>query len=111
MGTINRAMWKSFSNISAGKYSKIRNFVSHPVDNKRKLYFFADAPHILKNLRTALINNKVITLPDELQKSNKLSSCTVQFSHLTELVDIQENLYFKLAPKLNKTVINLTLIR
>lgn len=41
-GGVNRAMWRTFSHISASKYSKIQNSISHPIDNRRKLFFFAD---------------------------------------------------------------------
>lgn len=108
MGAVNRGMWKAFSNISAGKHAKINNSVTHPIDKKRKLFFFADAAHLIKNLKAALMNNKVIILPQQLVKSNTLSSDIVQFTHLEDLVNIQENLLFKLAPKLNKDVITPT---
>lgn len=39
MGAVNQAMWKAFGNISAGRYFLINNFIIHPVDNKRKLFF------------------------------------------------------------------------
>lgn len=78
------------------------------MDTNRKLYFFADAPHLLKNLRTAIINNKLIALPEQFIQTHQLSSCVVQFSHLEELIQEQENLDFKIAPKLNKEVIKLT---
>ncbi|KYN12957.1 hypothetical protein ALC57_14869 [Trachymyrmex cornetzi] len=69
---------------------------------------YSDGSHLLKNLRTALLNNKIIVMPDQFKKSNNLSLCTVQYSHFEELVDIRENLYFKLAPKLNRNVMQLT---
>lgn len=50
MGGVNRAMWRAFSHISAGKYSNIQNAISQPIDDTRKLYFFADTPHLMKNL-------------------------------------------------------------
>lgn len=59
MGSINQAMWRAFSNIGVHRHSLICNSVSHPMDGNRKLFFFADAPHLLKNLRTAIINNKL----------------------------------------------------
>lgn len=108
MGSVNQAMWRAFSNISAGRYSKIVNSVPHPNDNTRKLFFFADAPHLIKNLRSSLINNKVIMLPDQFKNSNQLSSNIVQFIHLEELVNEQENLILKLAPKLNREILTPT---
>lgn len=107
MGAANQSMWKVFGNISATKHSKIKNSMPHLLDNNRKLFFFADAPHLLKNLRTALVNNKIITLSENFAEMNKLSSCIVKCSHIEELVAEQENI-FKLAPKLNRETITLT---
>lgn len=39
---------------------------------------------------------------------NKLSSCIVKCSHIEELVAEQENIIFKLAPKLNRETTTLT---
>lgn len=108
MGGVNQAMWKAFENISANKYSIIKNSVPHPLDNNRKLFFFADAPHLLKNLRTALVNNKIIILPQNFAEMYELSSCIVKCSHVEELVAEQENLTFKLAPKLDSQVVTIT---
>lgn len=47
-------------------------------------------------------------LPDQFKNSNQLSSNIVQFTHLQELVNEQENLILKLAPKLNKEIITPT---
>lgn len=85
MGSTNQVIWRAF-NIGLHRHSTIRNSVSHPMDNTRKLYFFADSPHLLKNLRTAIINNKLIALPDKFVQTHKLLSCVVKFSHLEELV-------------------------
>lgn len=65
MGPINLSMWKAFENISCSRYSKINNSIPHPINNARKLFFIADAPHLLKNLKASLLNNKVIELPQK----------------------------------------------
>lgn len=39
MGPVNQAMWKTFGNISSGKFSLIHNSICHTVDNKRKIFF------------------------------------------------------------------------
>lgn len=101
MRPVNQSIWKAFGNISSGKFSLIRNSICHPIDNKRKLFFFADAPHLLKNLRSCLENNKIIQLPETFVHTHKLSSSIVKFKHLSELVELQENSIFKLTPKLN----------
>jgi len=79
--------------------------VSHPVNPQRKLFFFADGPHLLKDLRTALINNKSVIFPPNYVETLNISSSIVQCSHLEELVAEQENIFFKFAPKLNKDIL------
>ena len=85
-------MWRAFG-INTHKYSTIQNSVPHPVNQQRRLYFFADSLHILKNLRTSLINNKNIILLSNYVETLNLSSAIVQCSHLEELVAEQENVF------------------
>lgn len=108
MGPVNLSMWKAFGGIVSGKYTKIRNSIVHPVDNKRKLMFIADAPHLYKNLKASLLNNKVMELPTTFVQTYNLSQPIVKYEHLNELIDIQENLQFKLIPKLRKQDITCT---
>lgn len=108
MGGVNQAMWRSFENISASRYGEIINSISHPVDDSRRLFFFADGPHLLKNLRVCLINNKIILLPEKFIETLELSSDIVQFEHLKELVAEQKDYHFKLVPKLHENVIKTT---
>lgn len=101
MGPVNLAMWREFGNIGYNRNLKlIRHYIPHPVDNNRKLFFIADAPHLLKNLRTSLLNNKIIELPTEFLKTHNLSYPVVKCEHVNELIDIQENLQFKLIPRI-----------
>lgn len=60
IGPLNLGMWNAFDGIFANRNSAIRNCIVHPVDSNRKLMFMADAPHLLTNLRAALLNNKLI---------------------------------------------------
>lgn len=107
MDASNQRIWRAFG-INTHKYSNIQNSVPHFIDPQRKLYFFADGPHLLKNLRTALINNRSIILPSNYAESLNLSSTIVQCSHLEDLVAEQENMFFKFAPKLNKDILTTT---
>lgn len=102
MGPVNLSMWRAFGGIGSNRYSDIRNCIPHPVDSNRKLFFIADAPHLLKNLKSALLNNRIIELPTTFVNIHSLSSAVVECAHLDELVDIQENLHFKLIPKIRK---------
>lgn len=102
MGPVNLSMWRAFENIVCSRYSKIGNCIPHPIDNTRKLFFIADAPHLLKNLKATLINNKIIELPQKFVQTYNLSSSITKCEHLYELIDIQENLQFKFTPKISK---------
>ncbi|EZA48115.1 THAP domain-containing protein [Ooceraea biroi] len=102
MGPLNLSMWRAFGGIFANRNSAIRNSIVHPLDSNRKLMFIADAPHLVKTLRAALLNNKSIELPPQVVKAFNLSDPVVQCDHLTELLDIQENLQFKLIHKIKK---------
>lgn len=108
MGGVNQGMWKAFGNISASKHSRIQNSVPHPIDNNRKLFFFADAPHLYKNLRAALIKHRIITLPQNFVHIHKISSYLVQCPHVEDLVAEQQNVTFKLIQKLDHETVTLT---
>lgn len=103
MGSVNLGMWRAFGGIISNRNSKIRNSIVHPIDNKQNLFFIADAPHLLKNLKASLLNNKIIELPMEFVQTHNLSQPFVKFQHLNDLVKIQENLQFKLIPKVKKS--------
>lgn len=102
MGPVNLSMWRAFGGISYNRHSQIRHYIPHPVDNNRKIFFIADAPHLLKNLKAALLNNKVMELPAKFLETYKLSHAVVKCDHLNELIEVQENLQFKFIPKIKK---------
>lgn len=88
MGPVNLAMWKAFGGIFFKRNLKSRYFIPHPIDNNYKLFFIADAPHLLKNLRTSLLNNKIMELPITFLKTYNLSYPVVKCEHISELIDI-----------------------
>ena len=57
MGSANRAMWRSF-NISWNKEPV--SSCPHPVASGRRLHFLADVPHLIKNLKSALVMHNII---------------------------------------------------
>ncbi|KAH7974720.1 hypothetical protein HPB49_018445 [Dermacentor silvarum] len=63
MGSANQALWKLFG-ISVGKHSRPTTSCPHPCDPQRKLWFMADVPHLLKNLRNHLTKGQLIYLPE-----------------------------------------------
>lgn len=101
IGPVNRAMWKSFG-ISVNRESTI-NFIPHPIEENRKLFFLADAPHLLKNLKSSLLSNKIISIPETFRNAYNIEFPIVKSKHLDELLELQENFKFKLIPKLNIT--------
>lgn len=42
MGPVNLSMWRAFGGIGSNRYSEIRNYILHPVNSNRKLFFIAD---------------------------------------------------------------------
>lgn len=105
MGPANQAMWNAYG-INASRYSTISNSCTHPYDEKRQLYFYADAPHAFKNLKTAFLNSSVITIPNDFVIFYKLPTDTVDKNYVYELFDKDEGLELKLAPKLTKQSLN-----
>lgn len=99
MGACNRAMWNSFG-INCGRLQKLKTSVQHPSNTKSKLYFLADAPHVIKNLKAAMVNGQDVVLPDWVVTENSLPSNIVSASHLQMLLDFQKDLQLKLSPGL-----------
>ena len=52
MGSVNRTMWRSFG-VICGTHCRTVNKIQHPCDAKRWLYFLADVPHVIKNVKAA----------------------------------------------------------
>lgn len=98
MGSINQAMWRAFG-IGVSRYSTINNSIPHPSNVNRRLFFLADA-HLLKNLKNCLINNKLFIIPENIVHDNNINFSDVQYDHLRELLEIQENMVFKLTRKI-----------
>lgn len=59
----------------------------HPCANgpDQQLYFIADAPHVLKNLRGHLVRGQLIFIPDKIMKRNKLQTPEVSLSYVREV--------------------------
>ena len=101
MGACNRTMWNSFG-ICCGRMMKTVNRISHPCSSQKELSFLADAPHLMKNLKAALVNGQNITLPDWIVTELGLSCNTVTASHLRTLLTFQSNMQLKISPGLTK---------
>jgi hypothetical protein len=99
MGASNRAVWK-VAGIVANR-DRVQSSIPHPSYPEQDLYFFADIPHLLKNIRNCLLVNDIL-LPNETVKEFELRSKTVSISHIRKLIEIQEKSNFKLAPSLSR---------
>lgn len=104
MGAANQSMWRQFGIVS-GKNSILQNYILNPVDPARKIYFIADVPHLLKNIRQCLQSNTVINIPEQIRDKYKLPSTVVDCNHIKELHDFDHTNDLKLVPKLTKDVI------
>ena len=71
----------------------------HPADPTKKLTLLDDPPHIVKNLRGALLKHKIYLSAETVQKAKLPSNC-VSIDHVKALVDYQEPLILKIAPYL-----------
>ncbi|KAI9522402.1 hypothetical protein NQZ68_036318 [Dissostichus eleginoides] len=52
-------------------------WTAHPVKPHQHLYFMPDVPHVVKNLKSALVNGHVITIPQDVVDKEKLPSSVV----------------------------------
>lgn len=105
MGPGNVGFWKLLG-ISTGRFSKVKNYIIHPVDPNRHLYIIADPPHVFKNLKQALITNEVITVPNNLVLKYNLPTNKIELKHFYELINVQEESELVLTPKLQKNDID-----
>ncbi|KAM7311300.1 hypothetical protein ISCGN_008207 [Ixodes scapularis] len=105
MGGGNQALWRAYG-ILVGKHSKETCYANHPCDPARRLYFVADVPHLLKNLRNHLIRGQDIYLPDEVVKKNALPTDTVSIKQVEQLLELDEQSDMRVAPRLKKACIS-----
>ncbi|KAG0416190.1 hypothetical protein HPB47_006631, partial [Ixodes persulcatus] len=91
MGPGNQGLWRECG-ITAIKLGKISVSCEHPCASRsdRELYFLADAPHILKNLRGHLVRGQHRIIPDKIVQKHNLPSTRDGTSEL------------KLAPRLKE---------
>ncbi|CAL1266166.1 unnamed protein product [Larinioides sclopetarius] len=76
----------------------IQAFCPHPADNRRKLFIVADAPHVLKNLRSHLTQRQ--TIPSKVVEEQKLITNEVSVAHIQDVILLEEQNELKLCPQL-----------
>jgi hypothetical protein len=84
----------------------VKNYIAHPVDPTRKLYFLADVPHLLKNLRASLVNKSKLHLPEKFFNERNISNKEITIEPLEELIKHQEDQELKLAPNLRPRIVD-----
>ncbi len=82
----------------------ICNSVAHPAHPGKTLYFISHVPHLLKCLRSGLMKNRNLCLPDSFKKKSGMSSYSVSCERIERLSDVQNKDNLKLAPKLNEGI-------
>ncbi|XP_025161594.1 uncharacterized protein LOC105180859 isoform X2 [Harpegnathos saltator] len=107
MGPGNDKIWKCYG-INVGRYSSVKNYIPHPSNPDRVLYFIADVPHLLKNLKESLFSNQFFLLPEQIVTKYNLPSNRVESAHFNDLIESQKDLEFYLTPKLRHDDIHCT---
>ncbi len=99
MGSPNQAMWKSFG------VDHTKTSVPHPTTPDRRLYFMPDVPHLVKNLKSALVHGQVLTIPRNVVNKENLPSNEVSVVPIKDLLSFQEGMALKVAPHLSAAAI------
>ncbi|KAG0424605.1 hypothetical protein HPB47_028161 [Ixodes persulcatus] len=103
MGPGNQGLWRECG-ITAIKLGKISVSCEHPCASRsdRELYFLADAPHILKNLRGHLVRGQHLIIPDKIVQKPNLPSNEVSINYVREVAQRDGTSELKLAPRLKE---------
>ena len=99
MGSSNQAMWRA-AGIHAGRNS-VSCYSNHPFLEGQKMYFLADIPHLLKNIRNCLLTQDIVLPPDVLIKENLISP-KVSIQHIAAVINHEEDNELKIAPVLSR---------
>lgn len=98
MGSKNLSLWKNF-NVKVNRENN-QHFIPHPTRMNANLYFMADVPHLLKNLKSMFVAHDFI-LADEIVEKYNLGSNLVKSKYVKMSIDLQEEHSLKLTPNLN----------
>lgn len=105
MGGGNLGLWKEFG-ISVSRYGQYRVCCPHPCNTSKHLFFMADVPHLLKNLRNHLTRRQVIYLPDDVVQKNMLPTNEVKIEYAEQLVKLDSTSELKMAPHLKSASVD-----
>lgn len=102
MGSSNKTMWQSYGiHCTPGLANIFINNIVHPSDPQRRLYFMPDVPHLFKNIKQAIFNNKCILLSSDIVREYSLPSSIVHRKHIEALAEHQNDLELKLVRKVD----------
>ncbi|XP_042146368.1 uncharacterized protein LOC121835887 [Ixodes scapularis] len=105
MGPGNQAIWK-LCGIMATKHGRSNVSCPHPCDKGRRLYFLADVPHLLKNLRGHLVRGQEIFLDNATVRNHNLPTAKVSLEHVKKMCELDEQHKLKLLPGLKLKDLN-----
>lgn len=104
MGPVNRAMWKELKVFANN--TRVTTSIPHPLDPDCSLYFLADVPHLIKNLKQAFLTHKTLFLYHETVTRYNLPSNCVNLAHVKDLLEFQTKKQLKIAPQLTDAILN-----
>jgi len=96
----NRVMWREFG-IQVNELLNI-NWVPHPCIPDGKLWIMPDPVHVFKAIVEMLKSNGIIFLDANTVQSHDLPTNEVRFQDIIDLSNLQKDIRWKLAPKLNE---------
>lgn len=101
MGPCNQRLWRDLG-VRASKNDQAVNFIEHPCDRNRKLYFFADVPHLFKNATQGFLNKDTIYFSDAIVKKYNLKANYASVVPIKEFFNAQKNDALMMTPKLGQ---------
>ena len=79
MGSMNRAMWRSFG-LRTGRHCATVNKIPHPLDSQKIFAFSFRCSTCDQKFEGCLANGNVFTLPESMVSEHNLSSCNVSIA-------------------------------
>ena len=93
MGGCNVGTWKQ-AGLNVTDSNSV-SYIPHPCNDSQQLYFMADVPHLIKNMRNCL-ENKTLLLPPDVVQSNGLPCGEMSMTHIENIISSHEPRELKL---------------
>lgn len=81
MAPVNMAFWKILG-VDAKRKCHVRSDVAHPLDETRRFFLLADGPHLMKNMKSSLENNKVFKFSQLIVDKYDLKSNMAKYRYI-----------------------------